>query len=330
MICPESFPLHRFLPSRYKLTVMETTGLGTALVTPFQADGAIDDDAMRALVNWQINSGVDFLVVCGSTGEAATMDEDEWLHAINLVIETASGRVPVWAGCTSNCTRTLLRQAALLRQVRGLSAILSANPYYNKPTQEGQFQHFLALALAVDPLPVVLYNVPGRTAANLEPATVVRLAEAAANIEAVKEASGRLTQIAELVHELPTDFKIFSGDDNLALAAIGTGAHGLISVASNEAPQQVAQMIRAALANNWPEARELERRYARLFEANFWESNPAPVKTILSLMHRCTNHVRLPLVPPTPATRSRLEKLAGELGLLKEVPPPPGLTSEVF
>jgi 4-hydroxy-tetrahydrodipicolinate synthase len=300
---------------------METIGCGTAIVTPFQADGSIDEAALVALVGWQIDSGVDFLVACGSTGEAATLDEEEWLRVVRLVVKAAHGRVPVWAGCTHNSTRVLLRQAALLRQVEGLGAVLSANPYYNKPTQEGQFQHFLALAQAVDPLPVALYNVPGRTAANLEPATVARLAAAAPNIQAVKEASGKLTQIAELVHTLPSSFKIFSGDDNLGLAAMGIGAHGLISVAANEVPREVAQMIRAALNNQWPQARELERRYAQLFEANFWESNPAPVKTVLNLMGRSSDQVRLPLVPPTAATRARLQRLAGELGLLPTVSP---------
>ena len=167
---------------------MDITGCGTAIVTPFRADGSIDEQALRSLVNWQIDSGIDFLVACGSTGEAATLDEDEWLKAVCLIADAAGGRVPVWAGCTHNSTRTLVRQAALLRQVRGISAVLSANPYYNKPTQEGQYQHFLALAKAVYPLPVALYNVPGRTAANLEPATAVRLAEAAPNIQAIKEA----------------------------------------------------------------------------------------------------------------------------------------------
>jgi 4-hydroxy-tetrahydrodipicolinate synthase len=303
---------------------METTGCGTAIVTPFKADGSIDEQALWALVNWQIESGIDFLVACGSTGEAATLDEDEWLKAIQIVVDAAEKRVPVWGGCTHNSTRTLVRQANLLRQIHGLSAVLSANPYYNKPTQEGQFQHFLALAKAVDPLPVVLYNVPGRTAANLEPATVVRLAEAAPNIQAIKEASGKLPQIAELVHSLPRSFKIFSGDDNLALAAIGIGAHGLISVAANEAPAEVGSMIRAALNNNWTDARATERKYSRLFEANFWESNPGPVKTVLNLMGRTTDTLRLPLVPPTAATRARLEKLVGELGLLKHAPLPEG------
>jgi 4-hydroxy-tetrahydrodipicolinate synthase len=296
---------------------METTGCGTAIVTPFRADGSIDEPALWALVNWQIDAGIDFIVACGSTGEAATLDEEEWLRTVRMVIEASSGRVPVWAGCTHNSTRTLLRLATMLRQVPGVDAILSANPYYNKPTQEGQFQHFLALANLVSPIPVCLYNVPGRTGVNLDPLTVVRLAAAAPNVEAIKEASGKLPQIAELVHSLPSSFKIFSGDDNLALAAIGVGAQGLISVASNEIPAEVARMIGAALRDEWAEARELERRYGRLFEANFWESNPGPVKTILNLMGRTSDTVRLPLVPPMPATRAKLERLAGELGLLK-------------
>ena len=286
-------------------------------MTPFRADGSVDEQALAALVHWQIDSGIDFLVACGSTGEAATLDDEEWLMTVCIVAEAAAGRVPVWAGCTHNSTRTLVRNASRLKQIRGVDVVLSANPYYNKPTQEGQFQHFLALAQAVAPLPVALYNVPGRTAVSLDPETVVRLAEAAPNIQAIKEASGRLTQIAELVHTLPRDFKIFSGDDNLALAAIGTGAHGLISVAANEAPAEVARMVRSALNNDWSEARELDRRYATLFEANFWESNPGPVKTVLNLMGLCRDEVRLPLVPPTADTRAKLDRLAEELGLLK-------------
>jgi len=239
-----------------------------------------------------------------------------------IVAEAAAGRVPVWAGCTHNSTRTLVRQAAKLSRVHGIDAVLSANPYYNKPSQEGQFQHFLALAQAVYPLPVTLYNIPGRTGVNLDPVTVLRLAEAAPNIQAIKESSGKLPQIAELVHILPRGFKVFSGDDNLGLASIGVGAHGLISVAANEIPAEMGRMIRAALNNNWLEARELDRRYARLIEANFWDSNPTPVKTVLKLMGRCSDHVRLPLVPPSGATRAKLQRLAGELGLLQPVPAP--------
>src|SRR5580704_3062324 len=309
---------------------METIGCGTAIVTPFKADGSVDEPAFWSLVNWQIESGIDFIVACGSTGEASTLDEDEWLRVVRLAIDAAAGRVPVWAGCTHNSTRALVRLAAHLKRVPGVAAVLSANPYYNKPTQEGQFQHFLALAREVDPLPVCVYNVPGRTAANLEPETVARLASAARNIEAIKEASGRVTQFIDLTHILPPGFKIFSGDDNLALAAIAVGAHGLISVASNEAPAEVTRMIRAALDNNWIEARDLERRFGRLFDANFWESNPGPVKTVLELMGKCGDTVRLPLVPPMPTTRARLERLAGELGLLRMAPIPAGVRSEVY
>jgi 4-hydroxy-tetrahydrodipicolinate synthase len=308
---------------------METMGCGTAIITPFHADGSIDEPALRGLVNFQIEAGIDFIVACGSTGEAATLDEEEWVQAVSIVAGTAAGRVPVWAGCTHNSTRTLLKLAARLRTIPGVSAVLSANPYYNKPSQEGQYQHFLALAKAVDPLPVTLYNIPGRTGVNLDPETVVRLALAAPNIEAIKESSGKLPQIAELTRTLPRGFRVFSGDDNMALASIGVGAHGLISVAANEIPAEMGQMIRAALDNRWAEARELERRYARLIDANFWDSNPCPVKTVLNLMGRCQDHVRLPLVPPSAAIRARLERLAGELGLLKHVPVPAGV-NEVF
>lgn len=303
---------------------MQTTGCGTALVTPFRSDGSIDDRALVALVNWQIDSGIDFLVACGSTGEAATLDEAEWLSVVTTVVEAAGGRVPVWAGCTHNSTRELVRMGEKLSRVRGIDAVLSANPYYNKPTQEGQYLHFKALAETVHPLPVVLYNVPGRTGTNLEPETVVRLAEDLENVTAIKESSGKIPQMASLTHWAPRHFKVFSGDDNMALAAIGVGADGLISVASNEAPAEVGRMVRSALRNEWALAREIERKYGRLFEANFWESNPGPVKTVLNLMGRCDATVRLPLVKPDRAVRQRLERLAGELGLLREAPLPEG------
>ncbi len=276
------------------------------------------------MVNWQIDSGIDYLLACGSTGEAATLDEEEWLDVVRMVVEAAAGRVPVWAGCTHNSTRTLVRRAEKLARIRGVSAILSANPYYNKPTQEGQFQHFKALARQVYPIPVVLYNVPGRTGASLEVETVLRLAEEVRNIEAIKEASGSVTQISALVRTLPVGFKVFAGDDNLALAAIAVGAHGLSSVASNEIPGELTRMVHAALRNEWGLARDIERKYARLFEANFWESNPGPVKTVLNLMGRCDSTVRLPLVKPDRALRQRLERVAGELGLLKDAPIPAG------
>ena len=299
---------------------MDTMGCGTAIITPFRADGSVDEAALVALVEWQIESGIDFLVACGSTGEAATLEEDEWLRVVEIVIEAANGRVPVWGGCTHNSTRVLLRQAARLKKIKGLDAVLSANPYYNKPTQEGQYQHFLALAREVFPLAVTLYNVPGRTAANLEPATAARLVAEASNIQAIKEASGKLPQFAELVRVMPKGFKIFSGDDGMALPAIEIGAHGLISVVSNEIPAETTRMVRSALNGDWTQARAIETQFAQLFEANFWESNPGPVKAVLKMMGRCGDTMRLPLVPPMPATRARLEALAGELGLLKVAP----------
>ncbi len=294
---------------------MQTTGCGTAIITPFREDGSIDSQAFTSLVQWQIASGIDFLVVCGSTGEAATLDQDEWLQAISIVVTAAAGRVPVWAGCTHNSTRTLLKMAAHLPGT-GISGVLSASPYYNKPSQEGQFQHFSALAQAIAPLPIILYNVPGRTGVNLLPATVARLAAAHSNIQAIKEASGNLAQFQELIRLLPPTFRIFSGDDNLAVAAIEAGGHGLVSVASNEIPAQLTAMVRAALNHDWPAARAIEHKYMPLLEANFWESNPGPVKTLLNRMGRCSQTLRLPLVPPSESTQRRLEQLATELGLL--------------
>ncbi len=302
---------------------MELTGCGTALVTPFRAGGgaepSIDETSLRGLVEWQIASGIDFLVACGTTAETPTLNDEEWLRVIRIVAETAGGRVPVWAGCTHNATREAVAKARAAAQVPGVTAILSANPYYNRPTQEGQFQHFKAVADAVG-LPVVLYNIPGRTGANLEPATVARLVEAAPNIEAVKESSGQLGQITELIHLLPDGFKVFSGDDPIALPVIAVGGAGLVSVASNEIPAEMAGMVRFALENNWESAREINRRYFRLMQANFWETSPGPVKAILAMMGRIAEEYRLPMVRVSSATREKLKKLAEELGLLARAP----------
>jgi 4-hydroxy-tetrahydrodipicolinate synthase len=298
---------------------MELTGCGTALVTPFLASGGgeppIDEAALRSLVEWQIASGIDFLVACGTTAETPTLNDEEWLQVIRIVVETAGGRVPVWAGCTHNATREAVAKAKIAAQIPGVTAILSANPYYNRPTQEGQFQHFKAVADAVK-LPVVLYNIPGRTGANLEPATVARLVEAAPNIEAVKESSGQQGQITEIIHLLPDGFKVFSGDDPIALPVISVGGTGLISVASNQIPAQMADMVRFALRGDWNSAREINRKYFRLMQANFWETSPGPVKAVLAMMGRIAELYRLPMVPVAPGTRERLQKLAGELGLL--------------
>ena len=214
---------------------MDLIGCGTALVTPFRADRSIDEQALYALVQWQIESGINWLVACGTTAETPTLNDEEWLRVIRIVTEAAAGRVPVWAGCSHNATREAVQRACIASQVPGVTAILTANPYYNKPGQEGQYQHFKAVAHAVK-LPVVLYNIPGRTGTNLEPATVLRLIEDAPNIEGVKESSGNLPQITELVTQAPRGFSVYAGDDNMALGALGIGAVGLVSVASNEIP----------------------------------------------------------------------------------------------
>jgi 4-hydroxy-tetrahydrodipicolinate synthase len=298
---------------------MDLIGCGTALVTPFHADGAIDEQALYALTQWQIESGIDWLVACGTTAETPSLNDEEWLQVIRIVTEAAAGRVPVWVGCTHNATREAVQRARIAAQVPGVTAILTANPYYNKPGQEGQYQHFKAIAQAIE-LPVVLYNVPGRTSANLEPATILRLIEDAPNIAGVKESSGSLPQITELVTQAPRSFSVYAGDDNMALGAIGVGARGLISVASNEIPAEMARMVQEALTGDWPVARQINRKYYRLIQANFWETNPGPVKAVMAMMGKLQEHYRLPMVPVSQATRSRLERLAGELGLLVHAP----------
>src|SRR5215469_2583469 len=262
---------------------MQIHGCGTALVTPFQQDGSIDDTALRNLVAWQIESGIDFLVPCGTTGETPTLTHDEWLHVIDTTVEVAAGRVPIVAGATSNATHEAVAKAKELAVRPGVDAILTASPYYNKPTQEGQYRHFKAIAEAVGDKPIILYNVPGRTAANLEPGTLARLAEIP-NIVGVKEASGNVTQMAEICNAVPPHFLVLSGDDSLTLPLIALGGVGVISVAGNEIPHEMAQMTRLALANDWAGARALYRKYLPLMQANFIESNPMPVKAALAMM----------------------------------------------
>src|SRR5947209_858129 len=223
---------------------LELKGCGTALVTPFRRDESVDEAALRALVDWQIESGIGFLIPCGTTGEAATLSEHEWLRVIEVTCEAAAGRVPVFGGCTNNNTRDGVEKAKKLARVKGLSGILTANPYYNKPGQEGQYQHFKAIAEAVD-LPVLLYNIPGRTGTNLEPATVLRLAEIP-NIIGVKESSGNIVQITELATSVPRGFRILAGDDSIALPVLALGGAGLVSVASNAIPAEMSAMVRAA------------------------------------------------------------------------------------
>lgn len=299
------------------------SGCGTALVTPFRHDGSLDEQALYSLTQWQIESGIDWLVACGTTAETPALSDEEWLQVLRIVAEAAAGRVPVWAGCTHNSTTQAVEKARIAAAVPGVSAILTASPYYNKPTQEGQFQHFKAVAQAVD-LPVVLYNIPARTGVNLEPSTVLRLAEATGNIRAIKESSSNLPQITELITQVPRDFRVYAGDDNMALGVIGAGGAGLVSVASNEIPAEMAEMVQAALQNEWFTARKLNRKNFRLMQANFWESNPGPVKAVLAMMGKINEIYRLPMVPVSSGTRSRLERLAGELGLLVHSPRPDG------
>jgi len=293
---------------------MQLRGCGTALVTPFHQDGSLDEPALRNLISWQIESGIDFLVPCGTTGETPTLSHDEWLRVIDLTIEVAAGRVPIVAGATSNSTHDAVAKAQELASRPGVDAILTASPYYNKPTQEGQYQHFKAIAEAVNK-PIVLYNVPGRTAANLEPGTVARLAELP-NVVGLKEASGNLTQIAEVCSATPPEFSVLSGDDALTLPVIAVGGVGLISVASNEIPREMAEMTRAALNNDWTTARQLLRKYLALMQVNFIESSPMPVKAVLAMMGRIEEAYRLPMVPMRRDTRSKLQKIASEAGLI--------------
>jgi 4-hydroxy-tetrahydrodipicolinate synthase len=301
-------------PITGKLTVaMEFSGCGTALVTPFRGDGAIDEPALVRLVSSQIESGIDFLIPCGTTGEASTLSEAEHQRVVEVTVSTAAGRVPIFAGCTHNATSEAVAKAKKLAKMPGLTGILTANPYYNRPGQEGQYQHFRAIAEAVE-LPILLYNMPSRTGVNLEPATVLRLAEIP-NIVGIKESSGNVGQITELITQAPRGFKVFSGDDGMTLPVIALGGVGLVSVASNVIPAQMAQMVRAAMTGDWATARAINCKYLKLMQAHFCEPSPAPVKAVLALLGRTEEHLRLPMVPVTAATRQKLQSLLGELGL---------------
>ena len=296
---------------------MNLRGCGTALVTPFQSDGSVDEAALRSLVAWQVESKIDFLVPCGTTGETPTLTKDEWLRVVEITIEVAAGRVPIVAGATSNSTAEAVEKARTIAAIKGVDAILTASPYYNKPTQEGQYQHFKAIAMAVDK-PLVLYNVPGRTGANIEPGTAARLAEIE-NIVAIKEASGNISQMADLLNAVPESFLVLSGDDAVTLPLIALGGVGIISVVSNQIPREMAEMTRAALANDWTTARKLHRKYLPLMQANFIESNPMPVKAVLAMMGKIGENYRLPMVRVKAETRAKLEKIASQAGLLVPV-----------
>jgi 4-hydroxy-tetrahydrodipicolinate synthase len=278
-------------------------GCGTALVTPFTDDGALDLPALRALVEWQIAEGIDFLVPCGSTGEAQTLDDGERERVVATTVEVAAGRVPVMAGATSNDTARAVAETRRMCRL-GVDYILSATPYYNKPGQAGLERHFGAVADAAT-RPVCLYNVPGRTAVNLAPRTALRLAQHG-NIAAIKEASGDLHQVMIILQERPEGFAVLSGDDWLAFPIVTAGGDGLISVVSNEVPTQMATLIRQCLAGELESARDWHFRLLPLMDANFLETNPAPVKAALAAMGRIRNVLRLPLVPASPTTTAAL------------------------
>jgi len=278
----------------------------------------LDEASLRALVKRQIECGIDFLIPCGTTGEAATLSEAEWLRVVEVVVEADAGRVPVFAGCTHNSTSEAVEKAKKLAGVRGLTGVLTANPYYNKPGQEGQYRHFRAIAESVD-LPVLLYNIPGRTGANLEPATALRLAQLK-NVIGIKESSGNIAQITELITTAPSGFKVLAGDDSVALPVVALGGAGLVSVASNAIPAEMSRMVGASLRDDWETAREINRKFFRLMQAHFWEPSPAPVKAVLAMLGHGEDVLRLPMVPVSDGLRLKLESMVAELGLLTAAP----------
>jgi 4-hydroxy-tetrahydrodipicolinate synthase len=289
------------------------TGLGTALVTPFKHDSSIDEAAVRRLVRRQIDAGVHFVSPCGTTGEAPTLSHAEKIRVVQLVVDEAAGRVPVLAGAGGYDTREVIQLAREYERI-GVDGILSVTPYYNKPTQEGLFQHYKAIADSTA-LPIVLYNVPGRTGVNLETATVLRLS-ALPTIVGVKEASGSLVQMSEIVAAAPSDFILLSGDDPIAVAVMSIGGRGLISVASNAVPAEMAQIIELAEKGDFPAARKLHLWLLPFLQVNFVESNPIPVKAAMAAMGLLEERYRLPLVPPGHAARDRIMRVLQDLKLL--------------
>jgi len=288
-------------------------GCGTALVTPFTRDGALDQATLRALVRRQIEAGIDFLVPCGTTGENPTLTREEHLRVVEITLEEAKGVVPVLAGAGGYNTAEVIELAKEVESV-GADGILSVTPYYNKPTQEGLYHHYKAIATAVS-LPIVVYSVQGRTGVNLEPLTLKRLAEID-NIVGVKEASGNLAQVAAIVHHVPERFAVLSGDDAVTIAVIALGGRGLISTSGNEIPGEMAHIVRNSLDGNFAAARDIQRRFFALMEVNFIESNPIPVKAAMAAMGLLEPVWRLPLVPPSPISQKKIESVLDGLGLL--------------
>ena len=289
------------------------TGCGTALVTPFRKDSSLDEPALRFLVKRQITEGINFLVPCGTTGESPTLTHEEHLRVVEITLEEAKGKVPVVAGAGGYNTAEVIALAKELKAM-GVDGILSVTPYYNKPTQEGLYQHYKAIASAVQ-IPVIVYSVQGRTGVNVEPATLRRLSEVD-YIVGVKEASGNISQMASVLHHVPESFAVLSGDDSVAIPLISLGGRGLISVASNEIPAEMTELVQRALTGDFTGARALQRKYLPLMEVNFAESNPIPVKAAMALMGLLDSVWRLPMCAPSPANQAKIEKVLDSIGLL--------------
>ncbi len=293
------------------------TGCGTALVTPFRRDLSLDEDALRRLVRRQIDAGIDFLVPCGTTGESPTLTNAEQPRVVEITIDEARrSKTPVVAGAGGNNTSHVIEMAREFEKL-GANGILSVAPYYNKPTQEGLYQHYKALAAAIS-LPIILYNIPGRTGVNIEPATIARLAEIE-NIVAVKEASGNISQMAVVLDLVPDHFAVLSGDDAITLPLMALGGRGLISVSSNEIPAEMTRIVKLALANDFAAAREVHFRFSKLMEVNFVETNPGPVKAAMALMGLLEPVFRLPLVAPKPDNLAKIRSALESVGLVQQV-----------
>jgi 4-hydroxy-tetrahydrodipicolinate synthase len=291
-------------------------GCGTALVTPFRQDQSLDESTLRSLVSRQIQEGIDFLVPCGTTGENPTLSHAEHLRVVEITLEEAKGKVPVLAGAGGYNTSEVIALAKELHAM-GADGLLSVTPYYNKPTQEGLYQHYKTLAASV-PLPIVVYSVQGRTGVNVEPATLKRLS-AIDNIVGVKEASGNVSQMAAICHDLPQRFDVICGDDSLAIPLISLGGRGVISVVSNEIPGEMTKLIQLAMAGDFAGARAIQHKWFDLMQVNFVESNPGPVKAAMAMMGLLDPVWRLPLVPPTEASCAKVEAVLKSCGLLEAV-----------
>jgi 4-hydroxy-tetrahydrodipicolinate synthase len=292
------------------------TGCGTALVTPFRKDQSLDEAALRELVKRQIDAGIDFLVPCGTTGESPTLTRKEHLRVVEITLEEAKGKVPVLAGAGGYNTAEVIELAKEIQEL-GAEGILSVTPYYNKPTQEGLYQHYKAIAAAVS-LPIVVYSVQGRTGVNVEPATLKRLAEIE-TIVGVKEASGNIAQMAAVIQQVPDSFNVLSGDDAITLPLLALGGRGLISVASNLIPAEMTALTQAGMRDDYKAARKLQRKYLPLMDVNFIESNPIPVKYGLAVLGLLEPVWRLPLVPPQSASQTRIEQVLTSAGLIKQL-----------